>query len=113
MFGAIVVMALAPWLDTFSKSGRYRPQFKWWFAILVIDFVVLMVRCNAASKNLRNYRFDRLSLLVCVFFNYIPILGIIETPDKQPETIEEAVELAKKKKTSQSPNIDGSSVPAE
>ena len=43
MFGAIVVMALAPWLDTSSvRSGRYRPMFKWWFALLVVDFVVLM-----------------------------------------------------------------------
>ena len=47
------------------------------------------------------------------FLIILPILGIIETPDKQPETIEEAVKLAKKKKTSESPNIDGSSVPAE
>jgi ubiquinol-cytochrome c reductase cytochrome b subunit len=36
MFGAIAVMALAPWLDTSSvRSGRYRPMFKWWFALLV------------------------------------------------------------------------------
>jgi ubiquinol-cytochrome c reductase cytochrome b subunit len=35
MFGAIVVMALVPWLDTSSvRSGRYRPMFKWWFALL-------------------------------------------------------------------------------
>ena len=42
MFGAIIVMALAPWLDTSSvRSGRYRPMFKWWFWILVADFVFL------------------------------------------------------------------------
>ena len=36
-------MALAPWLDTSSvRSGRFRPMFKWWFALLAIDFVVLM-----------------------------------------------------------------------
>ena len=35
MFGAIVVLALAPWLDTSSvRSGRYRPMFKWWFYLL-------------------------------------------------------------------------------
>ena len=35
MFGAIAVMALAPWLDTSSvRSGRYRPMFKWWFWLL-------------------------------------------------------------------------------
>jgi ubiquinol-cytochrome c reductase cytochrome b subunit len=43
MFGAIVVMALAPWLDTSSvRSGRYRPMFKWWFWLLVVNFFVLM-----------------------------------------------------------------------
>ena len=43
MFGAIAVMALAPWLDTSSvRSGRFRPTFKWWFSLLAIDFVVLM-----------------------------------------------------------------------
>jgi hypothetical protein len=43
MFGAIVVMALAPWLDTsLVRSGRYRPMFKWWYWLLVVDFFVLM-----------------------------------------------------------------------
>jgi ubiquinol-cytochrome c reductase cytochrome b subunit len=43
MAGAILAMALAPWTDTSSvRSGRYRPMFKWWFAVLIVDFVVLM-----------------------------------------------------------------------
>ena len=43
MFGSIVVMALAPWLDTSRvRSGRYRPQFKWWFWLFVVNFFVLM-----------------------------------------------------------------------
>jgi ubiquinol-cytochrome c reductase cytochrome b subunit len=115
MFGAIVVMALAPWLDTSSvRSGRYRPQFKWWFAILVIDFIVLMW-CGAmpAEEPYATIALIGSAYWFAYFLIILPILGIIETPDKQPETIEEAVELAKKKKTSQGPNIDGSSVPAE
>ena len=115
MFGAIVVMALAPWLDTSSvRSGRYRPQFKWWFAILVIDFIVLMW-CGAmpAEEPYATIALIGSAYWFAYFLIILPILGIIETPDKQPETIEEAVELAKKKKPSQSPKIDGSSVPAE
>ena len=115
MFGAIVVMALAPWLDTSSvRSGRYRPQFKWWFAILVIDFIVLMW-CGAmpAEEPYATIALIGSAYWFAYFLIILPILGIIETPDKQPETIEEAVELAKKKKTSQAPNIDGSSVTAE
>jgi ubiquinol-cytochrome c reductase cytochrome b subunit len=43
MFGSIVVLALAPWLDTSRvRSGRYRPMFKWWFWLFVLDFFVLM-----------------------------------------------------------------------
>jgi ubiquinol-cytochrome c reductase cytochrome b subunit len=43
MFGAIVVMALAPWLDTSSvRSGRYRPMFKWWFWLFIVNFFILM-----------------------------------------------------------------------
>lgn len=43
MFGAILVMALVPWLDTSRvRSGQYRPLFKWWFWLLAVDFVVLM-----------------------------------------------------------------------
>ncbi len=115
MFGAIVVMALAPWLDTSSvRSGRYRPQFKWWFAILVIDFIVLMW-CGAmpAEEPYATIALIGSAYWFAYFLIILPILGVIETPDKQPETIEEAVKLAKKKKTSESPNIDGSSVPAE
>ncbi|MFS4436949.1 cytochrome b [Paracoccaceae bacterium GXU_MW_L88] len=43
MFGAIVVMALTPWLDTSSvRSGRYRPMFKIAFWLLCVAFLVLM-----------------------------------------------------------------------
>ena len=116
MFGAIVVMALAPWLDTSSvRSGRYRPQFKWWFAILVVDFIVLMW-CGAmpAEEPYATIALIGSAYWFAYFLIILPILGIIETPDKQPETIEEAVELAdSKKKSSKTANIDGSTVPAE
>src|SRR5690606_19323634 len=43
MFAAILCIALAPWLDTSSvRSGRFRPLFKWWYALLAIDFMLLM-----------------------------------------------------------------------
>jgi ubiquinol-cytochrome c reductase cytochrome b subunit len=116
MFGAIVVMALAPWLDTSSvRSGRYRPQFKWWFAILVVDFIVLMW-CGAmpAEEPYATIALIGSAYWFAYFLLILPILGIIETPDKQPETIEEAVNIAnKKKKPSQSDTLDGNTVPAE
>jgi ubiquinol-cytochrome c reductase cytochrome b subunit len=91
MFGAIVVMGFAPWLDTSSvRSGRYRPMFKWWFALLVIDFIVLMwVGARPAE-----YPYDLISLLGATYwFAYfliiLPVLGVIEKPLPQPATIED------------------------
>jgi len=91
MFGAIVVMALAPWLDTSSvRSGRYRPMFKWWFALLVVDFFVLMWAGAMPAEGL----VPLISLLGTVYwFGYflviLPLLGVIEKPLARPATIEE------------------------
>lgn len=53
MFGSIFVMALVPWLDTSrTRSGTYRPMFKWFFWFLAIDFMVLMW-CGAQPAELR------------------------------------------------------------
>ncbi|MEY1557794.1 cytochrome bc complex cytochrome b subunit [Yoonia sp. R2331] len=91
MFGAIAVMALAPWLDTSRvRSGRYRPMFKWWFALLVIDFIVLMwVGARPAE-----FPYDWISLIASAYwFAYflliLPLLGVIEKPLPQPATIED------------------------
>lgn len=91
MFGAIAIMALAPWLDTSSvRSGRYRPMFKWWFALLVIDFIVLMW-CGAMPAE---EPYATISLIASAYwFAYflviLPLLGVIEKPLAQPATIEE------------------------
>jgi ubiquinol-cytochrome c reductase cytochrome b subunit len=94
MFGAIVVMALAPWLDTSRvRSGRYRPQFKWWFWLLVVDFIVLMWCGAQAPEGL----VPTISLLGTIYwFAYflviLPVLGLVEKPLPQPATIEEDYE---------------------
>ncbi len=91
MFGAIAVMALAPWLDTSSvRSGRYRPMFKWWFALLCVDFVVLMW-CGAMPAE---EPYATISLIASAYwFAYflviLPLLGVIEKPLPQPATIED------------------------
>src|ERR1044072_114124 len=42
MFAAIVLLFFLPWLDTSPvRSGNYRPTFKWFFWILVVDVAVL------------------------------------------------------------------------
>ncbi len=91
MFGAIVVMALAPWLDTSSvRSGRYRPMLKWWFWLLCVDFMVLMWVGAMPAEGI----YPVIALIASAYwFAYfliiLPLLGVIEKPLPQPETIEE------------------------
>jgi len=91
MFGAILVMALVPWLDTSSvRSGRFRPMFKWWFALLCIDFVVLAWVGAQTPNELMSW----ISLIAAAYwFAYflviMPILGVIEKPLTPPSSIEE------------------------
>jgi len=91
MFGSIAVMVLVPWLDTSTvRSGRYRPMFKWWFALLVVDFLVLMwVGARPAE-----FPYDWIALIASAYwFAYfliiLPLLGVIEKPVPRPATIEE------------------------
>jgi ubiquinol-cytochrome c reductase cytochrome b subunit len=90
MFGSIAVMALVPWLDTSPvRSGRYRPMFKWWFFLLVIDFFVLMWAGARPAAGL----IPMISLIGAIYwFAYfliiLPILGFTEKTSAVPETIE-------------------------
>jgi ubiquinol-cytochrome c reductase cytochrome b subunit len=94
MFASIAVMALAPWLDTsLVRSGRYRPMFKWWFALLVVTFIVLMWVGSLSADALGGW-VPAISLIFTAYwFGYflviLPLLGVIETPLAQPATIEE------------------------
>ncbi|MBI6630556.1 cytochrome b [Pontibaca salina] len=91
MFGAILVIALAPWLDTSStRSGRYRPMFKWWFALLVIDFFVLMwLGAMPAEEPYATFSLIGSAYWFAYFLVILPLLGVIEKPDTPPATIEE------------------------
>ena len=91
MFGAIAVMAIAPWLDTSSvRSARYRPQLKLWFWILVADFFFLMWLGAMPAEE----PYATLSLIGSAYwFGYflviLPLLGVLEKPNAQPATIED------------------------
>ncbi|MFK7942586.1 MAG: cytochrome b, partial [Paracoccaceae bacterium] len=90
MFGSIAVLAIVPWLDTSRvRSGKYRPQFKWWFWLLVFDFFLLMWLGAMPAEE----PYATISLFATVYwFAYflviLPLLGITEKPMEQPETIE-------------------------
>jgi hypothetical protein len=91
MFGAIVVMALAPWLDTSSvRSGRYRPMFKWWFWLLIVNFFVLMWVGARPAEGIYPYiALIGTTYWFAYFLVILPLLGVIEKPLPQAATIEE------------------------
>ena len=91
MFGSMVVLALVPWLDTSSvKSGRYRPMFKWWFALLALDFVVLTWAGGRPAEGI--YAIISLAGAAYWFLYFLvilPLLGVLEKPLDRPNTIED------------------------
>ena len=65
-------------------------MFKWWFAILVADFIFLMWLGAMPAEE----PYASLSLIGSAYwFGYflviLPLLGVIEKPDQVPATIEE------------------------
>jgi len=91
MFAAIAVMAAVPWLDTSRvRSGRYRPMFKWWFWLFVIDFMVLMwVGAMPAEEPYNTIALIAATYWFAYFLVILPLLGVIEKPLTPPDTIEE------------------------
>jgi ubiquinol-cytochrome c reductase cytochrome b subunit len=90
MFGSIIVLFLVPWLDTSkTRSGRYRPQFKIWFWLLVADFMLLMW-CGAMPAEQPFVIISQLATAFWfVFFLVVlPVLGLVENARTPPETIE-------------------------
>ena len=53
MFGSIGLLFILPWLDTSPvRSARFRPIYKWWFWLLVIDVFALGVGRRASAGRL-------------------------------------------------------------
>ncbi len=93
MFGAIFVMFLLPWLDT-SKvhSARYRPLFRQFFAIFVIDCLVLGYLGAMPAEGV----YIVLARIGTVYYFahfliVLPLLGIVEKPEAVPESISDPV----------------------
>ncbi|TQS73854.1 cytochrome b [Rhodobacteraceae bacterium] len=89
--GAIMALALAPWLDRSPiRSGAYRPLFKWAFWLLMADFVLLMWAGALPPDDLSR----RVSLIgtgywFAYFFVILPLLPKFEAPRPLPATIED------------------------
>jgi ubiquinol-cytochrome c reductase cytochrome b subunit len=91
MFGSLIVLFLVPWLDTSRvRSGRFRPRFKVWFWLLVVDFLLLMW-CGAMPAEQPFVIISQLATLYwfSFFLVILPLLGVLERPNAPPATIEE------------------------
>lgn len=98
MFGAIAVLFVVPWLDTSKvRSAVYRPWYKVFFWIFVAD-AVLLGWCGSQPPEGSVVILAQLGTLYYFLFFLIimPVLGLIETPRRMPNSITEAV-LEKKK----------------
>ena len=99
-FGAsILILFFVPWLDRSKvRSGTFRPQFKWFYWLFVINFLLLMWygAQPPAQVVLMNFTVADVSKLsVLYYFAYfiiiLPLLSVFETPRPLPASISESV----------------------
>ncbi|MBS0526468.1 MAG: cytochrome b N-terminal domain-containing protein [Proteobacteria bacterium] len=93
MFGSIAILFVLPWLDTSRvRSCTFRPIYKWFVFVLVIDVLVLGY-CGAHPPEGGFVIASRLATIY-YFFHFLvllPILGKIERPLPLPPSIADAV----------------------
>ena len=91
MFGAIAMLFLVPWLDTSKvRSAVYRPWYKLFFWLFVADAVLLTGWARPAEGSYVSWR-DVTRRYAAFFLVALPVLGLIETPQRLPNSITEAV----------------------
>lgn len=93
MFGAIAVLFLAPWLDTSKvRSANYRPWYKWFFWLFVANAIFLGW---LGSKPAEGWYIPAMQISALYYFAFflivMPVIGLIETPSRLPNSITEAV----------------------
>ncbi|KQQ82057.1 cytochrome b N-terminal domain-containing protein [Aureimonas sp. Leaf324] len=97
MFGSIIVLFFLPWLDTSRvRSTAYRPIYKIFFWIFAVNAVLLGWLGSRPAEGI----YPTLSLIGTIYYFahfliVLPVLGLVETPKKLPNSITEAV-LAKR-----------------
>jgi ubiquinol-cytochrome c reductase cytochrome b/c1 subunit len=93
MFGSIALLFVVPWLDTSRvRSCTFRPIYKWFVFVLVIDVLVLGY-CGAHPPEGGFVIASRIGTFY-YFFHFLvllPVLGKIERPLPMPPSIADAV----------------------
>jgi quinol-cytochrome oxidoreductase complex cytochrome b subunit len=100
LFASLLVLVVVPWLDTSSvRSARFRPLYKQFFWILVVDTLILgYVGSQPVDASLFNTPIPlvwlgRIGTLYYFahFLLVMPIVGLVETPKPLPDSIARSV----------------------
>ncbi|AIL64702.1 Cytochrome b [Rickettsiales bacterium Ac37b] len=89
MFGAILVLFALPWLDTSKvRSGKFRPIFKCFFWVFVVDCLLLGYVGSNPPEGVYTILGRVATLYYFIhFFCILPLVGKYEKPLKLPESI--------------------------
>jgi ubiquinol-cytochrome c reductase cytochrome b subunit len=93
MFSAILVWFFLPWLDKSPvRSGQFRPTFRKFFWVLVID-VLILGYCGGSPAEEPYVIISQIAAIYYFahFLIILPIVSSIERPDPLPFSITEAV----------------------
>jgi ubiquinol-cytochrome c reductase cytochrome b subunit len=109
MFGSIAVLFFVPWLDTSKvRSAVYRPWYKLFFWIFVANAIFLGW---LGSKPAEGWYIPAMQISTLYYFGFflvvMPVLGLIETPRRLPNSITEAVLEKNKAKSDAAPAAAG------
>jgi ubiquinol-cytochrome c reductase cytochrome b subunit len=116
MVGAIAVLFVLPWLDTSKvRSMRYRPVARIFFVVFVAVCIALgwcgaqlpdLVLGQIGSVQFKVTQFSQ--ILTAYYFAFfliiLPVLGLRETPNREPETIAKAIGAKKKTAVAAAPD---------
>jgi quinol-cytochrome oxidoreductase complex cytochrome b subunit len=99
LFGAMMTLFFVPWLDWSKvRSARFRPVYKWFVWILLVDSVLLgyvganPVDATLPSTSIPLVWIGRLATLYYFlhFYAVMPLVGRFERPNPLPESIARA-----------------------
>ena len=93
MGGAMLMLLIVPWLDTSKvRSGAFRPMFKWFFALFVLNFIGLAyLGAQPAEAPYTHLAKVCTAYYFIYFLVVLPVLSRIETPKPLPTSISESV----------------------
>jgi quinol-cytochrome oxidoreductase complex cytochrome b subunit len=91
--GSILILFFLPWLDTSKvRSGNFRPMFKWFYWLFVINFVALTYLGAAPAEGIYVVLAKICTAYYFLHFLVVlPVLGRVEKPKPLPTSISESV----------------------